>query len=440
MKKIISLLLILCPLLTFADDGYKINFTEYKLDNGLHVILHKNSSSPNVVIGVKYHVGSKNEDPELTGFAHFFEHLLFHGSKNIPQGEFSKYTSNAGGYDNAYTSYDITYYYDFLPSHEYKLGLWLESERMLQPIITQEGIDTEREVVKEEKRMRYDNKPLGNVYNDLFCSAFKEHGYSHPIIGSMDHLNAATTGDFKDFFDTYYVPNNACLVIAGDINIEETKKYVAQYFKDIPRGKDIVRPVYDEERPGKEVVIEKNIKGIKKPHIAMSYFGAPENTQEANVMTMMMVLLSGNGEDSFLKKHIQLDNESVSKRISSSCELYEQAGMLWVRGDIEDGKTQDEYFKAVEKELDKLKNGDYSKSLLLKAKNSIKSQYMDMYYDMESVADMLTSSYHIWGEAAEFNNKIDNYMKISVKDIQRVAKKYLNTDNRTVIIYHPEKE
>ena len=153
-----------------------------------------------------------------------------------------------------------------------------------------------------------------------------------------------------------------------------------------------------------------------------------------------MVLLSGNGEDSFLKKHIQLDDESVSKRITSSCELYEQAGMLWVRGDIEDGKTQDEYFKAVEKELDKLKNGDYSKSLLLKAKNSIKSQYMDMYYDMESVADMLTSSYHIWGEAAEFNNKIDNYMKISVKDIQRVAKKYLNTDNRTVIIYHPEKE
>lgn len=440
MKKIILLLLILCPLITFAKDGYKVDITEYNLDNGLHVILHKNSSSPNVVIGVKYHVGSKNEDPELTGFAHFFEHLLFHGSKNIPQGEFSKYTSNAGGYDNAYTSYDLTYYYDFLPSHEYKLGLWLESERMLQPIITQEGIDTEREVVKEEKRMRYDNKPLGNVYNDLFCSAFKEHGYSHPIIGSMEHLNSATTNDFKSFFETYYVPNNACLVIAGDIDIEETKKWVSTYFKDIPKGKEIVRPVYNEERPGREVVIEKNVKGIKVPHVAMSYFGAPENTQEASVMNIISILLSGNGEESLLKKHIEKVENPVSKRISSSCEMYEQAGMIWVRGDIAKGKTQEEYVKAVDEQLEELKKGNISTSSLQKVKNSIKSEYIDMYYDMESIADQLTNCHHIWGKASKFNDRVEDYMKISVKDIQKVAQKYLNTDNRTMIIYHPEKE
>jgi predicted Zn-dependent peptidase len=439
MKQIVTLFLMLCPLLMQAKDGYKLDITEFNLENGLHVILHKNNSAPNVVIGVKYHVGSKNEDPELTGFAHFFEHLLFHGSKNIPQGEFDRYILAAGGYDNAYTNYDVTYYYEFLPSHEYKLGLWLESERMLHPIITQEGIDTEREVVKEEKRLRYDKTPLGNVYNDLFCSSFKTHPYSHPIIGSMEHLDAANTKDFEEFFATYYVPNNACLVIAGDIDMEATKEWVNKYFAGIPRGKEIKRPVYDEERPGKEVIIEKSIKGIKSTHIAMSYFAAPENTQDANVITMISVLLSRNGESSILEKNITQRENSVSKKMTSSDELYEQAGMLWIKGNVAKDKTNKEYIAAVDSEIEKLRDKLVSKTDLQKAKNSLKSGYMDMYYDMESVADMLTSSYHIWGDASKFNSKIDDFMKITPKDIQRVAKKYLYPENRTMIIYSPEK-
>lgn len=426
------------PFISKADNEYKLEYIEYNLENGLHVILHKNSCAPNVVIGVKYHVGSKNEDSELTGFAHFFEHLSFHGSKNIPQGEFDNYVKAAGGHDNAYTNYDVTYYYQLLPSHEYKLGLWMESERMLHPIIDQEGIDREREIVKEEKRMRYDNSALGNVYNDLFFHSFSHHPYKNPMIGSMEHLDAASIHDFKNFFDTYYAPNNACLVVAGDINIKETKKWISYYFKDIPRGKKITRPIYDEQRPGKEILIEKRIKGLKKTHIAMSFFGAPENTRDAKILNVISILLSNNGEDSYLKKNITNIEAPLSKRIDASAELYEQAGMLFIRTNIAEGKSKQDLIAAIDAELQKLSDNLVPETDLQKVKNLIKSGYIDLDYDMASVADFLSSFYLIWKDTSKYNNRIEEYMSITRDDIQRVARKYLNPQNRTMIIYYPE--
>lgn len=437
MKKAFFFILLLIPYLSKADKEYKLDFTEYSLKNGLHVILHKNSSAPNVVIGVKYHVGSKNEDPGLTGFAHFFEHLSFHGSKNIPQGQFDNLVIAAGGYDNAYTTYDVTYYYELFPSHEYKLGLWLESERMLHPIIDREGIDREREIVKEEKRMRYGNTPLGNVYNDLFFNSFQRHPYKHSVIGSMEHLSAASMDDFNNFFHTYYAPNNACLVIAGDIDIRETKKWIFKYFNDIPRGKKIIRPKYDEQRPGKEVVIEKATKGIKKTHVAMSYFTAPENTRDAKVIKIISVLLSKNGDDSYLERGITKGDDPVSKHIVASDELYEQAGLLFIRANVAKDKSKDELIAAVDKELQKLIDNPVPQVDLQKVKNRMKSDFIDLDYDMRSVADLLSSYYLIWGNTSTYNTTVQEYMDITTEDIQRVARKYLTPQNRTTIIYYP---
>ncbi|MFN5986755.1 MAG: M16 family metallopeptidase, partial [Chitinophagaceae bacterium] len=203
--------------------GQSIQFEKYVLPNGLKVILHEDHSAPVVAVTALYHVGSKNEDTARTGFAHFFEHLLFEGSENIKRGEFDKYVTNAGGALNANTSQDRTFYYELLPSNQVELGLWLESERMMHAKIEQIGVNTQREVVKEEKRQRMDNRPYGSFLNEMLKRAFKVHPYRWSPIGSMDHLNAAKLEEFIQFYKTYYVPNNCVLSIAGDFNKAELK-------------------------------------------------------------------------------------------------------------------------------------------------------------------------------------------------------------------------
>src|SRR4030095_1510101 len=219
----------------------KLEFVEYDLPNGLHVILYQDKTTPIVAVSVMYHVGSKNENPERTGFAHFFEHLMFEGSDNIGRGEYDKYVQNAGGNLNANTTYDRTYYFEILPSNQLDLGLWLESERMMHAKVDEKGIETQREVVKEERRQRIDNQPYGSILEETFKRAYHVHPYKWPVIGSMAHLEAAQESDYKQFYKDFYVPNNAVLSIAGDIDIDAAKKSIEKYFATIPKS---AQPVY----------------------------------------------------------------------------------------------------------------------------------------------------------------------------------------------------
>ena len=190
----------------------KIDFIEYDLDNGIHVILHENHSTPVAAVTLMYHVGSKNEKEGRTGFAHFFEHLMFEGTQNIDRHEYDKYVEKAGGTLNANTSQDRTFYYELLPSNQVELGLWLESERLLHAKVENIGIETQREVVKEEKRQRMDNQPYGSFPENIFKSAYKSHPYKWTVIGSMDDLNAAEEDDYVNFYRTFYVPHNLTLI------------------------------------------------------------------------------------------------------------------------------------------------------------------------------------------------------------------------------------
>jgi predicted Zn-dependent peptidase len=247
MKK--SLLLGLGLILTtVALNAQEVDYEEHDLDNGLHVILHQDETAPVVVTSVMYHVGGKDRTEGRTGFAHFFEHLLFEGTENIDRGDWFKIVSSHGGRNNANTSQDRTYYYEVFPSNELELGLWMESERLMHPIIDQVGVDTQNEVVKEEKRMRYDNSPYGQLLFTVSKNLFEKHPYKDPNIGYMKDLDAATLEDVKAYNQKYYVPNNAVLVVAGDIDIPETKKLVKDYFGPIPRGPEIERD-YSEETP-----------------------------------------------------------------------------------------------------------------------------------------------------------------------------------------------
>ena len=254
----------------------EIKFKEYDLPNGLHVILHQDNSTPIVAVTVSYHVGSKNEVPGRTGFAHFFEHLLFEGTENIDRGEFDKHVALAGGALNANTGFDRTFYFEVLPSNQLELGLWLESERMLHAKIEEVGVETQREVVKEEKRQRIDNQPYMTFQQKVFAGAYAGTPYSWVPIGSMEDLNAAQIEEFRAFYKQFYLPNNATLSIAGDINVKETEALIEKYFGSIPRGADVVQPKFT--APVQEAEIRETVyDNIQLPAVIMGY-RIPEQT------------------------------------------------------------------------------------------------------------------------------------------------------------------
>jgi predicted Zn-dependent peptidase len=414
----------------------KIEFTEYDLDNGLHVILHKDNTTPIVAVSILYHVGSKNENPERTGFAHFFEHLLFEGTENIKRGEFDKYITNAGGTNNANTSNDRTYYHEVLPSNQLELGLWLESERMMHAKIEPVGVETQREVVKEEKRQRMDNQPYGSILTEILQHAYKVHPYRWPTIGSLDHLNSATLDEFIDFYKTFYVPNNATLSIAGDIDIEQAKTLIAKYFKDIPKGtKPIPRPTTVEPQQTKEVrdVVLDN---IQLPAVVHAYHMPEQGTDDAYALDMLSTLLSG-GESSRLYRAL-VDEQKKAYVIQSFPFSSEDPGLYLVFGLANMGVPVEDLEKAMDVEIGKVMTEMISEKEFQKVRNQVESQFVQQNSSMVGIAEQL-ANYHVYFKDANLiNTEISRYNKVTREDLQRVAKKYLTKENRVSLFYLPK--
>ena len=280
-------------LLGGTASAQKVAFDEYNLDNGLHVILHNDPSAPVVITSVMYHVGSKNESPDRTGFAHFFEHLLFEGTENIKRGEWFKIVTSNGGTNNANTSDDRTYYFEVFPSNNLELGLWMESERMMHPVINKIGVDTQNEVVKEEKRLRIDNQPYGNFLTAVKKNLFVNHPYRWATIGSMEHLDAAKLEEFQAFNKKFYIPNNAVLVVAGDLNnIPKTKEWVQKYYGSIPKGVDIERKTFVEQPITQTIHDTYHDANIQKSMAIVSYRTPSMKTRDARVLDMISTILS----------------------------------------------------------------------------------------------------------------------------------------------------
>jgi predicted Zn-dependent peptidase len=303
---------ILSLLLSFGVFAQKVAFEEYNLSNGLHVILHQDNTAPVVTTSVMYHVGSKDEVVGRTGFAHFFEHLLFEGTKNIKRGDWFKIVSANGGTNNANTTQDRTYYYEVFPSNNLKLGLWMESERMLHPIINQIGVDTQNEVVKEEKRLRVDNAPYGQWNVQVFKNLFKKHPYRWTTIGAMTDLDAATLEEFRAFNKKYYIPNNAVLVVSGDFELASTKKLIKEYFEPIPSGKKVTHPSIKEEPITKEIKTTFYDPNIQIPAVFTVYRTPAMTTRDARVLDMISDILSGGKSSRLYKKLVNDDKKSTS--------------------------------------------------------------------------------------------------------------------------------
>ncbi len=434
--KYLFLLLLFAVFSVISAQSKKIDFTEYNLDNGLHVILHQDTSTPIVAVSVLYHVGSKNEQSDRTGFAHFFEHLMFEGSPNIARGEYMKIVQNNGGELNANTTQDRTYYYDLLPSNQLELGLWLESERMFHLKIDSVGVETQRKVVKEEKKQRLDNQPYGTVLQETFNHAYKVHPYRWTPIGSAQYIDQATLKEFRDFHSEFYVPNNAVLTIVGDINIDQTKKWVEKYYGTIPRGtQKIYRPSVIEP-PQTAEVRDTVYDNIQLPLVLFAYHIPKQNSKDAYALDMLTTLLSG-GKSSRMYKNL-VDQQQVALQAGAFPMSLEDPGLFLTFAIANAGKTGDELEKAMDVQIDKVINNEISDKEFEKLQNQQESSFVKSNSTDAGIAGSLSSYYVFFGNTNLINTELEKYMTVTKEDIQHVAKKYLTKQNRVVLYYLPK--
>jgi zinc protease len=414
----------------------EIKFTEYKLDNGLHVILHQDNSTPIVVTNIMYHVGSKNENPIRTGFAHFFEHLMFEGTANISRGQFAEYVERAGGSLNAYTSFDVTNYYVLLPSNQLELGLWLESERLLHAVVDSVGIRTQKDVVIEEKKQVYDNQPYGSILIETIKRAYGLHPYRWAPIGDENHIREAEDHEFKEFHEMFYVPDNAVLVIAGDIDIDQTKGLVEAYFGDIPKGtKDIYRPGITEPHRYNEIR-DTVYDNIQLPLVIQAYNIPARGTEDFYAVDMLGALLS-RGQSSRLHRRL-VDEQQVALQVMAQPLALEDPGLSLILAFPNMGIDPKTLEDAINTELEKVRSELISETEMQKLRNQFESQFVNTNTTMASRANSLATYHTIFNNAGRINTEIENYMSVTRENILDVAQRYFVPENRVVLYYLPE--
>ena len=416
----------------------KVTFEEFDLDNGLHVVLHQDNSAPVVITSVMYHVGAKDEQPNRTGFAHFFEHLLFEGTKNIARGEWFKLVTANGGNNNANTTDDRTYYYEVFPSNNLELALWMESERLMHPVINQIGVDTQNEVVKEEKRLRVDNQPYGNLIKAVKENMFKVHPYKWTTIGEMEHLDAATLEEFQAFNKKFYVPNNAVLVVAGQFDKAQAKEWITQYFGAIPKGAAVARQKVEEAPITQEFKASWEDPNIQIPMLVSSYRTPSMKSRDARVLDMISTYLS-DGKSSKLYKKI-VDDKKMALQIGAFNYSQEDYGMYLIYGLPMGENTTESILKEIDEEIVKMQTELISETDFQKLQNKFESNYVSNNASVEGIADNLATYYMLYGDINLINTEIDIYRSITREEIRDISKKYLNANQRLILDYVPAKD
>lgn len=435
---LLAFILLIAGLGSVSAQLNKINYEEFDLDNGLHVILHQDKTTPNVTVSVMYNVGSKHEDPSRTGFAHFFEHLMFEGTENIDRGQYFKIVQNAGGTLNANTSNDRTYYYEILPSNQLELGLWLESERMLHAKVDSTGIATQKGVVIEEKKQTTDNRPYGTILQETMKRAFKEHPYRWQVIGDPDHIRAAKDEEFKMFYEKFYVPNNAVLVLAGDIEMESTKALVKQYFSEIPRGskdltyKEVIEPPLNGE------IRDTIYDNVQLPLILQAYRTPAMGTDDYYALDMLGTLLS-KGQSSRLYKSL-VDEQQKAIQAGSFPMPFNEPSVTLTYALPNMGVDCKDLENAIDTEIDKVKDELITEREFQKLKNQFENDIVKGNMKVSTRANSLARYYTYFKNTDMINTELDKYLAVTREDIQRVANKYLVDDNRVVLYYLPKSQ
>ena len=413
-------------------------FEEYDLPNGLHVILHPNNAAPVVTIGVMYHVGAKDEDPTRTGFAHFFEHLLFEGSQNIARGKWFDIVSANGGHNNAFTTQDKTYYYEVFPSNNLQLGLWMEAERMLHPVINEIGVSTQNSVVKEEKNQRIDNAPYGRI---MYRSAinpylFKKHPYSSTVIGEVEHLDAASLEEFIAFKKKFYNPNNAVLVVAGDFDTPTTKEWIEQYFATIPNtGNVIQRNKIEEATITKTIDVTEYDPNIQIPLKLYAYRTPAMTDKDSYTIDLLSNILTDGKSARLYKKMI--DEHQTALQVLAFSDAQEDYSVYIMGALPMDGVSLETLAQEMDEEITRLQTELISEREYEKLQNQIEANFVAQNSNMEGIALSLADNYTFYKDTNLINKAIDHYRAITREDIREAARKYLDKNQRLDLNYLP---
>ena len=413
-------------------------FEEYDLPNKLHVILHPNNAAPVVTIGVMYHVGAKDEDPTRTGFAHFFEHLLFEGTQNISRGKWFDIVSANGGHNNAFTTQDKTYYYEVFPSNNLQLGLWMEAERMLHPVINEIGVSTQNSVVKEEKNQRIDNAPYGRI---MYRSAinpylFKKHPYSGTVIGEVEHLDAASLEEFIAFKKKFYNPNNAVLVVAGDFDTPTTKKWIEQYFATIPNTGNVIQRNKMEEVPITETIeVTEYDPNIQIPLKLYAYRTPAMTDKDSYTIDLLSNILTDGKSARLYKKMI--DEHQTALQVLAFSDAQEDYGVYIMGALPMDGVNLETLAQERDEEIERLQTELISEREYEKLQNQIEANFVAQNSNMEGIALSLADNYTFYKDTNLINKAIDHYRTITREDIREAARKYLDKKQRLDLNYLP---
>lgn len=419
-----------------ADAG-EIKFEEHTLDNGLRVVLSEDHSVPVVAVNVWYHVGSANEEKGRSGFAHLFEHMMFEGSANIDKGEHFKHVSDAGGSMNGSTNTDRTNYYETLPSNRLNLGLWLESDRMRSLVITEEKFENQRSTVKEERRQSIDNQPYGEAFLVSDTLGYDGWPYDHTVIGSMDDLDAAHVDDVQKFFNRYYCPANAVLVVVGDIDPKETLKLAKQYFGNIPSGQKSTFPTWEEKlnKGERRKVVDSpkaNVPALFATYQIPGHLHA--DTPALEMLNMILI----DGEASRMHQRLVKQEEAAFGAFGFvDGRLGPGQFRLIVASNA--GVDIDTCEKLMDEEIQKVIASPVSKAELDRAKTKIKSRFISQRETVMGKAEEIHHYIRFHKDISEINTDLENFMAVTPQDIQRVAKTYLGTGNRTLVVAAPPK-
>jgi zinc protease len=420
-----------------------VPYREFTLPNGLHVVMHRDTSVPVVAVNVWYHVGSGSEKPGRTGFAHLFEHLMFEGSKNVPEGAFDTWLEGAGADNNGSTNVDRTNYYVDGPSNALELMLFLDSDRMgyLLDTMSLARVDGQRDVVKNERRQSVENRPYGIPELELDSLLFpKGHPYSWSTIGSMEDLSAASHEDVQEFFRTFYAPNNASLVIAGDIDYDKTKALVEKWFAEIPRGK----PVPPVAPPAAMLTGVTRKTMTDKVQLARLYLGwlTPATYRPGDAALDIVASVLSGGKNSRLYKRLVYDLQ-----IAQDVQAFQQSQALgstfMVIATARPGKSIDEIQKIIDEEIDRLAATPPEARELERVKNQIEATFLrraERVGGFFGKADQLNAYYTLTGTADFFEEDLARYRALDATDIASAAAHYLPKDRRVELIVLPEEK